>query len=92
MIDRCFWHNTVEEIMESLKRETHPFATEILQRMEANSMLSMKIALKMLRKAKNMDYGQILRMEHNVALNKVRDSDFDLGVKQVIGKPLRTVE
>ena len=30
MIDRCFWPDSVEEIMENLKRETHPFAKEIL--------------------------------------------------------------
>jgi len=41
----------VEEIMQNLKAESHPFASEILARMNANSMLSMKIALKMLRKA-----------------------------------------
>ena len=49
MIDRCFWPNTVEEIMENLKRESDPFAKVILERMQNNSMLSMKIALKMLR-------------------------------------------
>ena len=49
MIDRCFWPNTVEEIMDNLKRETDPFAKVILERMQNNSMLSMKIALKMLR-------------------------------------------
>lgn len=56
MVDRCFWHNSVEEIMEALKKENHPFAKQCLQSMEANSMTSMKLALQMLRKAKNMDY------------------------------------
>lgn len=49
LIDRCFWSNSIEEIMENLKRESHPFAQEILQKMQSNSMLSMKLALKMLR-------------------------------------------
>ena len=40
----------------------------------------MKLALKMLREAKNMAYGEVLKMEMNVALNKVGDSDFQLGV------------
>lgn len=60
MIDRCFWPNSVEEIMDNLRREAHPFAKEVLQKMESNSMLSMKLALKMLRKAQNMAYGEIL--------------------------------
>jgi hypothetical protein len=90
MIDRCFWHNSLEEIIEALNRETHPFAQEILRKMECNSELSMKLALKMLRSAKNMAYGEVLKMEMNVALNKVNDSDFELGVKQVLMKPSKT--
>jgi len=89
LIDRCFWPDSVEEIMENLKREDHPFAQEILQRMQSNSMLSMKLALKMLRKAQNMAYGEILKMELNVALNKAGDADFEHGVKEVLMKPPR---
>lgn len=40
----------------------------------------MKLALKMIRKARNLAYGETLAMELNVALNKVGDSDFQLGV------------
>jgi len=89
MIDRCFWSNSIEEIMDALKRETHPFAKEILQKMECNSMISMKLALKMLRQAKNIGYGEVLKMELNVALNKVEDSDFELGVREVLMKPTK---
>ena len=80
MIDRCFWPNSVEEIINNLNKETHPFAKEILQKMKGNSMLSMKLALQMIRNSKNMAYGEILKMEMNVALNKIGDKDFDLGV------------
>lgn len=87
LIDRCFWPNSVEEIMDNLRRDTDPYAKVILERMQNNSMLSMKIALKMLRKAKNMAYGEVLKMELNVALNKVADSDFETGVREVLMKP-----
>ena len=30
MIDRCFYPNSVEEIMENLRKEEHPFAKEVL--------------------------------------------------------------
>ena len=80
MIDRCFWPNSVEEIINNLNKETHPFAKEILQKMKGNSMLSMKLALQMIRNSENMAYGEILKMEMNVALNKIGDKDFDLGV------------
>lgn len=52
--------------------------------MENNSMLSMKLALRMLRKAKNLDYKGSLQMEMDVACNKIRDEDFDLGVSEVL--------
>lgn len=87
LIDRCFWPDSVEEIMENLKRETDPIAKDFLSRMESNSMTSMKVALKMLRKAQNMCFGEVLKMELNVALNKVMDSDFEIGVKNVLMKP-----
>jgi hypothetical protein len=50
-------------------------------------MLSMKIALKMIRKAVNMPYGEVLKMELNAALNKAKDTDFEQGVKEVLLKP-----
>ena len=90
LIDRCFWPDSVEHIMENLRRETSPIAKDFLLRMESNSMTSMKIALKMLRQARNMCFGQVLKMELNVALNKVMDEDFELGVKQVLMKPKAT--
>lgn len=33
MIDRCFYPNSIEAIMDNLRRESHPFATQILDRM-----------------------------------------------------------
>jgi hypothetical protein len=48
-INRCFYSNTVEEIIDNLKRENSPFAKKCLEQMERNSMLSMKLSLKMMR-------------------------------------------
>lgn len=89
MIDRCFWPSSIEEIMKNLQRENTPFAQEILKQMRKNSMLSMKIALKMMRRARNMAYGEVLKMELNASLNKLNDSDFDIGVQKVLMKPNR---
>lgn len=84
LIDRCFYSRSVEEIMENLRREVHPFAKECLDHMERNSMVSMQLAREMLHKAKNLDYTGCLEMEVNVALNRIRDTDFQLGVDKVI--------
>ena len=55
--------------------------------MERNSELSMKVALKMLRQAKNMDYTSALEMEVDVTMNMVKHEDFDRGVSEVLMKP-----
>ena len=70
-IDRLFQGGTLEEITDALRREGSPFAELCLRRMEANSELSMKLALKMIRDAKNLDYKGALQNEINVALNKI---------------------
>lgn len=41
----------------------------------------------MLRKAQNMCFGEVLKMELNVALNRVKDQDFALGVEKVLMRP-----
>jgi len=87
LIDRCFYYDTLEEITQALKEETHPFAKQCLDAMKNNSPVSMKLALRMLREAKNMDYEQCMRMELNVAFNRIKDHDFDLGVKKILLTP-----
>ena len=49
-------------------------------------MLSMKIALKMIREARNKDFKGAMETEIIVALNKIKDSEFDLGVQEVLLK------
>lgn len=73
--------------MENLSKENHPFATECLDAMKRNCPVSMQLALLMVRKAANLDYKGCLKMEINVAFNRIQDSDFDLGVKEVLGAP-----
>jgi len=34
-----------------------------------------------------MAYGEIMRMEMNVSMNKIKDEDFKLGVNEVLLKP-----
>ncbi len=75
--------------MALLKEENSAFSNLCLQRMQANSMLSMKLALKMLRNARNLDYKGCMMMEINVGLNKIMDKDFDLGVSEILFKPSR---
>jgi len=86
-MNRCFYPSTVEEIMENLKKENTPFANQCLEQMKKNSMLSMKLALRMVRDARNLDYKGCLLNEINVSLNKIQDKEFDQGISEVLMKP-----
>jgi phage tail sheath gpL-like len=55
--------------------------------MNNNSELSMKIALRMVREAKNLDFKGALKNEINVSLNKIQDKEFDLGISEILMKP-----
>ena len=55
--------------------------------MERNSDLSMRLALKMLRQAQNLDYINCLKMEVKVASRMIDTNDFDAGVEQVLMTP-----
>jgi hypothetical protein len=70
-INRCFYPSTLEEIFDNLKREETPFAKLCLEKMQSNSELSMKLALKLVRDARNLDFKGALTNEMNVALNKI---------------------
>ena len=73
--------------MQNLREENHPFATKCLEAMQRNSDLSMRLALKMLRKAQNTDYANCLRMEVKVASKMIETKEFDIGVEQVLMSP-----
>ena len=87
LINRCFYPNSVEEITDLLRREASPFAQHCLAKMQTNSQLSMKLALRLLREARTLDYKGALQNELKVSLNKLEDKDFDLGVSEILLKP-----
>jgi enoyl-CoA hydratase/carnithine racemase len=89
-INRLFRFSTLEEITDALRREESEgskFAAACLKKMTSNSQLSMKLALKMVREARNLDYKGSLEQEINVALNKIQDKEFDIGMTEVLMKP-----
>ena len=48
LINRCFYSRSVQEIMENLRKEVHPFAHECLKAMERNSMASLQLTREMM--------------------------------------------
>ena len=84
MIARCFYPSCIEEIKQNLRDEGSQFALKCLEAMERNSDLSMRLALKMLRKATSLDYTSCLRMEVNVGSQMIETKEFDIGIQQVL--------
>lgn len=83
-INRCFHPSSLDHIIENLKQEGTPFAQLCLDKMSHNSTLSMKLALKLVRDARSLDFKGALKNEVNVALNKIGDQEFELGVQEVL--------
>jgi hypothetical protein len=79
--------------MDRLAKESHPFARKCLLAMQRNSPQAMQLALSMLRKAEDKCYKECLKMELNVAFNRIKDEDFDIGVNSILinnaGKSLK---
>jgi hypothetical protein len=84
LIDRCFYPRSVEEIMDNLRREPHPFAKECLEHMERNSYVSLQLTREMMHRAQNLDYTGCMEMEVKVAVNRVSDPDLQIGVEKVL--------
>ena len=79
-INALFYPNKLEDIIQNLKNEDSPFSRFCLDKMNKNSPLSMKIALKMLDEARLKSLTDCLNVEAQVTLSKVKDADFDQGV------------
>jgi hypothetical protein len=70
--------------MDNLRKEPHPFAKECLEHMERNSLVSLQLTREMMHRAQNLDYTGCMEMEVRVAVNRVSDPDFALGVEKVL--------
>ncbi|RDW63093.1 mitochondrial 37S ribosomal protein mS47 [Aspergillus mulundensis] len=94
-IDRCFRHNTVEEIIRSLEQETthKQWAQETLETMSQRSPTSLKVALRQQRVGKSWGIAETFQREYEIAARFMRHPDFVAGVKALlISKPRRKAQ
>ncbi|KAK1400691.1 3-hydroxyisobutyryl-CoA hydrolase-like protein 1, mitochondrial [Heracleum sosnowskyi] len=87
-IDRCFGHDTVEEIVDSLENEAartrDPWCISTLKRLHEASPLSLKVALRSIREGRFQTLGQCLIREYRMSLqgmSKQITNDFCEGVR-----------
>jgi 3-hydroxyisobutyryl-CoA hydrolase len=96
-IDRCFSHNTIEEILDALKAEQGPrrsdrikeWAKETSKTILTRSPTSLKVTLRQLRAGRDWTIGQTFINEHIIAGRFMGHPDFVEGVSARLIKPLR---
>lgn len=87
-VDRCFSHDTVEEIIDSLEDEAtrtkDPWCTATIKRLKEVSPLSLKISLRSIREGRFQTLDQCLIREYRMTikgLSKQISTDFSEGVR-----------
>lgn len=91
-IDRCFGHDTVEEIMLALEQETEckKWAKETLETISSRSPTSLKVTLRQMRLGKEWSISETFQREAHVSAQFMRHPDFVEGVKaRLMSKPPR---
>ncbi|KAM6599050.1 hypothetical protein CsatA_018659 [Cannabis sativa] len=87
-IDRCFGHDSVEEIIDALENEASVANDEwckmVLKKMRVASPLSLKVTLKSIREGRFQSLAQCLVREYRISLAKISkevSNDFCEGVR-----------
>jgi len=84
VIERCFGHATVEEIMAALEDEGSDWSRETLAVMAKKSPLSQKIALKQIRVGAHLDFDRCMNLEFRLACRFMHGHDFFEGTRAVV--------
>ncbi|XVE53532.1 hypothetical protein DITRI_Ditri03aG0010500 [Diplodiscus trichospermus] len=87
-IDKCFSHDTVEEIIDSLENEAagahDDWCKTVLRKMKESSPLSLKVTLRSIREGRFQSLDQCLAREYRISLagiSKRVSNDFSEGVR-----------
>lgn len=90
-IDRCFRHDTVEQIVAALEREsgdTEEWAKNTLKTLKERSPTSLKVALKQMRVSGNWNIAETFQREYHIASKFMEHPDFVEGVSaRLVNKP-----
>lgn len=83
-IDRCFGHDTIEEIIAALQEEGTEWAVSVLSDIRRRSPLSLKVALAHLRKARGESFDQVIERDYRLALRFLKGRDFYEGIRAAV--------
>lgn len=84
LIDRCFGHDRLDDVLAALAAETDPFAAETLATLGRHSPLLVAITFEMIRRAALLPFDECLRMEYRLSQVVARAPDFAEGVRALL--------
>lgn len=84
LIDDCFDQRSVEDIMQSLEKSSHPFCQETRLLLQKLSPLSLKITFEYLKRSQQMGFDDIVAMNADMVKHFLRSHDFYEGVRAVL--------
>ncbi|XP_052804800.1 3-hydroxyisobutyryl-CoA hydrolase, mitochondrial-like [Mya arenaria] len=83
-INRLFAGNTVEEIIENLRKDGSPWAAAQLEILSKMSPVSMKITLRLLIEGEQRSFQDNFQVEYRLSQRCIEDNDFYEGVRAVL--------
>ncbi len=87
VIDRCFGHDRVEDIMTDLEADGGAFAAEAAATLRLMSPTSLKLTLKQIRKGRSLSLDDCFRMDYRLSQSVLAGHDFYEGVRaQLVDK------
>jgi len=84
LIDRCFGHDRLEDVLAALEAETDPFAAATLATLRRHSPLLVAITFEMIRRAASLSFDACLQMEYRLSQVVARAPDFVEGVRALL--------
>lgn len=83
-IDRCFTGDTVEDILDALRKEGTPWADHTASVIESRAPISLKVTLAHLRRGKTEDFDAIISRDFIIAQHFLAGHDFYEGVRAAV--------
>jgi enoyl-CoA hydratase len=84
LIDRCFAHDRVEEVIAALEGEEDAFASGLVERFAGLSPTSLKVTLAEMRRCAGLAYEQVVTIEYRLAQGCMARHDFYEGIRALL--------
>ncbi|OAN54104.1 enoyl-CoA hydratase [Paramagnetospirillum marisnigri] len=84
LIDRCFGHDSLDQVFAALEAETNPFAAETLATLRAKSPHLVAVSFEMIKRGLSLSFDECMKMEFRLALALAPAHDFVEGVRALL--------